>query len=245
VSLTLASQLSVNRAGSVLVQTAGATGRVLYSVKRSVGLFHPPIRILHQMDAVISWIQNPMEHDRAKLAQALRGGDPGVLDDLIAKYQHRLFRYLLSLTGNRATAEDIFQETWLRVLERGHQYRAQWKFEVWLFSIARHLVIDLARRKKVDSLEDLTAGPGEAPLEPPAVEPTALEQVLAGEQSVRLTQLLNRIPSIYREVLTLRFQEDLALEEMATIIKVPLATVKSRLYRGLDTLRREIEAATA
>ena len=56
---------------------------------------------------------------------------------------------------NRATAEDVFQETWLHVLERGHQYRAQWKFEVWLFSIARHLVIDLARRKKSQSLNEL------------------------------------------------------------------------------------------
>lgn len=182
-----------------------------------------------------------MEHDRAKLAQGLRGGDPDVLDGLIEKYQHRLFRYLLSVTGNRAAAEDIFQETWLHVLERGHQYRAQWKFEVWLFSIARHLVIDLARRKKGQSLDELMDpehGPG---FEPSGAGPTALDQVLAGEQSERIASELIGIPAVYREVLMLRFQEELGLEEMAAIIKVPLSTVKSRLYRGLDALRQHIE----
>src|SRR5262249_50625603 len=189
------------------------------------------------MDAVIFWIENPMEQDRAKLAERLRNGDLDVLDDLIEKYQHRLLRYLVSVTGNRSTAEDIFQETWLHVLERGHQYRAQWKFEVWLFSIARHLVIDLSRRKKGTSLDQLMQPDEGQPFEPQASAPSPFEEVLAGEETARMARILTRIPAVYREVLALRFQEDLALEEMATIIKVPLSTVKSRLYRGLDALR--------
>jgi len=196
------------------------------------------------MDAVIFWIENPMEQDRAKLAERLRNGDLDVLDDLIEKYQHRLLRYLVSVTGNRSTAEDIFQETWLHVLERGHQYRAQWKFEVWLFSIARHLVIDLSRRKKGTSLDQLMQPDEGQPFEPHASAPSPFEEVLAGEETARMARILARIPAVYREVLALRFQEDLALEEMATIIKVPLSTVKSRLYRGLDALRKHIEGAS-
>lgn len=179
-----------------------------------------------------------------KLAQALRSGDPDVLDTLIEQYQHRLMRYLISITGNRATAEDVFQETWLHVLERGHQYREQWKFEVWLFSIARHLVIDLSRRKKSDSL-DLLMNPDEgAGFEPTALTSSPFEDVLASESAAQMAQVLLRIPAAYREVLTLRFHEDLALEEMANIIRAPLSTVKSRLYRGLDALRQEIEGTT-
>jgi RNA polymerase sigma-70 factor, ECF subfamily len=196
------------------------------------------------MDAVIFWIENPMEQDRARLAERLRNGDLDVLDDLIEKYQHRLLRYLVSVTGNRSTAEDIFQETWLHVLERGHQYRAQWKFEVWLFSIARHLVIDLSRRKKGTSLDQLMQPDEGQPFEPPASAPSPFEEVLAGEETARMARILARVPAVYREVLALRFQEDLALEEMATIIKVPLSTVKSRLYRGLDALRKQIEGAS-
>jgi RNA polymerase sigma-70 factor (ECF subfamily) len=184
------------------------------------------------MDAVITWIENPMQ-DTAKVAEGLRNGDPDVLDHVIEKYQHRLYRYLLSLTANPATADDIFQETWLRVLERGHQYRAQWKFEVWLFSIARHLVIDLARRKKTDTLDDL--------IEPAASGPTPVDELMAGEQSARIIDVLMRIPAAYREVLALRFQEELTLEEIATIIKAPLSTIKSRLYRGLEAVRKELQ----
>jgi RNA polymerase sigma-70 factor (ECF subfamily) len=195
------------------------------------------------MDAVTIWIEKSMKHDRARLAQRLHSGDPGVLDELIEEYQHRLYRYLLSVTGNRATAEDLFQETWLHVLERGHQYRAQWKFEVWLFSIARHLVIDLFRRKKSDSLDALMNpedGPG---FEPSAAIPSPFEQVATVEQGARMARILDRVPAAYREVLLLRFQEDLGLEEMASIMKAPLSTVKSKLYRGLELLRKLIEGA--
>jgi RNA polymerase sigma-70 factor, ECF subfamily len=182
-----------------------------------------------------------MDQDRTTLAQGLRSGNPDILVNLIEQYQHRLFRYLLSLTGNRATAEDIFQQTWLHVWERGHQYRALWKFEVWLFSIARHLVIDLSRRKKADSLDVLMDPDEGTAFEPKASEPSPFEEVLAGEANVRMARILMRIPAVYREVLTLRFQEELGLEEIAVIIKVPLSTVKSRVYRGLDALRKEIE----
>src|SRR5215510_9128390 len=149
------------------------------------------------MDAVIHWIENPMEQERARLAQGLRGGDPDVLDDLIERHQHRLFRYLLSLTGNRATAEDVFQETWLRVLERGHQYRAQWSFEGWLFSIARHLVIDWARRKKPQSLDELmdTGDPRAAA----AVSEThsAFEERSRDEESAQVSAALQQLPAAF------------------------------------------------
>jgi RNA polymerase sigma-70 factor (ECF subfamily) len=194
------------------------------------------------MEAVMTWIENPMDQDRARLAQGLRAGDPDTLDGLIERYQHRLFRYLLSLTGNRAVAEDVFQDTWIRVLERGHQYRAQWKFEVWLFAIARNLTIDLARRKRTLSLDDLMDPVEGVPFEPSTADPSPFEQVLAGEHALSMERNLERIPAVYREVLVLRFQEDLALEELATIVSVPLSTVKSRLYRGLAALRKRLEA---
>src|SRR5262245_58808030 len=189
------------------------------------------------MATAVSWFENPMEQDNANLVVGLRRGDPDVLDNLIQTYQHRLFRYLLSLTGNRATAEDLFQETWLRVLERGHQYRSQWKFEVWLFSIARHLVIDEVRRKKGASLDELAETDEGPRFQPASAGPSPLEEVVAGEEGERIAQQLSRLPAVYREVLILRFREDLALEEIATIIRAPLSTVKSRLYRAVETLR--------
>src|SRR6202035_2911778 len=76
-----------------------------------------------------------MADDKKSLALGLKRRDPELLDRLIEQYQYRLFRYLLYLTGHRERAEDFFQETWIRVLERGHQYDGKSKFEAWLFSI--------------------------------------------------------------------------------------------------------------
>src|SRR6185312_13722193 len=103
-----------------------------------MSLFGDPVRIADSMELLFSMSAAAADENRA-LAQALRVRDPEVLDRLIEEYQYRLLRYLVSLTGARALAEDLFQETWIRVLERGRQYDPRYRFEPWLFAIARNL----------------------------------------------------------------------------------------------------------
>ena len=88
-----------------------------------------------------------MQRENAAIARGLKRKDPELLDQLIELYQHRLLRYLLFLTGKREVAEDLFQETWMRVLLRGAQYNGKARFDTWLFTIARNLVIDLSRKR--------------------------------------------------------------------------------------------------
>ena len=88
-----------------------------------------------------------METEEAQIAQGLRRRDPEVLDALIEQYQHRLLRYLAHMTHNQATAEDLFQETWIRVLEKGHQYDGKSRFSTWLMTIAHNVAIDHLRKK--------------------------------------------------------------------------------------------------
>jgi RNA polymerase sigma-70 factor, ECF subfamily len=195
------------------------------------------------MDGAIHLFALAMEPDTKALARGLRRRDPDVLDALIAQYEYRLYRYLFYLTGNPESARDMFQEAWLRVLARGHQYDGVSRFDSWLFSVARHLVIDASRRKTMDSLDGLldpgTRGNIEEPRAPESSSPLA---TYAGrELQDRLGTLLARLPVIFREVLLLRFQEDLSLGEIAGVIRVPLATVKSRLYRGLSAARDLLE----
>lgn len=180
------------------------------------------------------------------LADGLRRHDPDLLDRLIEQYQQRLYRYLLFLTGQPALAEDLFQETWIRVLERGHQYNAKSKFESWLFAIARHLVIDVSRRKKVRSLEDLADPERNQPYELPDPRAVSALQMLVARESEQAVQLsLLKIPAYYREVLLLRFHEELGLEEIAGVLSIPISTVKSRLYRGLDALKSVLPEGAA
>ncbi len=179
----------------------------------------------------------PMETEEARIARGLRRRDPDVLDALIAQYQHRLLRYLLHLTGNRATAEDLFQETWMRVLEKGHLYDGRSRFVTWLLAIAHNVAIDHLRRRNPASLDEMQECEGSAPFEIQDTRPSPLEQAAANQESARLEAALQQLPAIFREVLTLRIHEQMKLEEIANLIHIPLATVKTRLYRGVMALR--------
>src|SRR5271155_2169221 len=99
-----------------------------------------------------------VQSENASIARGLKKQDPQLLDQLIELYQHRLLRYLLFLTGKREVAEDLFQETWMRVLLRGSQYKDKARFDTWLFTIARNLVIDLSRKRTMASLDEMSEG---------------------------------------------------------------------------------------
>jgi RNA polymerase sigma-70 factor, ECF subfamily len=181
------------------------------------------------------------QQESQEIVRGLRRRDPEMLNSLIERYQHRLFRYLLTLTGHRQSAEDFFQETWLRVLEKGGQYKGKWRFDTWLFSIARHLVIDAARRKRTVGLEDLSDSESGALERKSADKFTPFEWLALTEEGGRVAAAMEVLPPVCREVLLLRFQEDLRLEEIAEIVGAPLSTIKSRLYRGMEVLREHFE----
>ena len=179
----------------------------------------------------------PMETEEAQIARGLRRRDPDLLDALIEQYQHRLLRYLLHLTGNRAVAEDLFQEVWVRVLEKGHLYDGRNRFVTWLMSIGHNVAIDYLRKRNPASLDEMQDPEGGAPFEPPSSEPSPFEQVAAHQQQERFDEALEKVQPLFREVLVLRFQEQMKLEEIAKLIHIPVSTVKTRIYRGVMALK--------
>ena len=179
------------------------------------------------------------------VSAGLKRQDAGLLDELIVRYQHRLLRYLLYLTSNREQAEDLFQEVWMRVLVRGSQYNGQARFETWLFTIARNLLIDQRRKRTMSSLDELFEGKGDDD-RPMAFEvadgdPTPFDHFSNFEDRGRIAAALLELDTLHREVLVLRFHEELSLEEIAKVTRAPLSTVKSRLYRGMAMIKPKLE----
>jgi RNA polymerase sigma-70 factor (ECF subfamily) len=189
---------------------------------------------------------NPEAFSGAQDAIArLRRGDPDALTATISRYQHRLYRYLLRLVREPAMADDLFQQTWLRVMEKIGRYDAGRNFESWLFSVAHNLAIDAWRGKRGESLLDAgdADDDGAAPIARlRSGDPDALERLLDFERGAMLAACMHELPAIHREVLTLRFEEDMKLEEIAQVAGVPLSTVKSRLKRALEGLRAAMDA---
>lgn len=167
----------------------------------------------------------------------LRKGDLDALAALIERYQSRLYRYLVRLLREPATAEDLFQQTWVRVAERIKSYDPKRSFESWLFTVARNLAFDHLRRYQPESLDEPLPS-GESRLEMLTTEQAGAEEsVIEHERSAQLAAALELLPVVYREVLSLRFEEDLKLEEIADLLQIPLSTVKSRLRRALEDMR--------
>jgi RNA polymerase sigma-70 factor (ECF subfamily) len=176
------------------------------------------------------------------IARALRRRDSEFIGRLVAQYHYRLLRYLVYLTSRREQAEDLVQETWLRVLECAGQYNGRLRFEPWLFSIARNLAIDYLRRQQRASLNTSDLPASEAGMELAA--PDLHSPVLAAaksEDAVRIAAAMGSLGPIYREALLLRFQEDLSLDEIARVAGAPVSTISSRIQRGLSMLRSALE----
>src|ERR1700729_4204685 len=146
-----------------------------------------------QRDSILVASTVASQSDNAAIALGLKKQNPELLDHLIELYQHRLLRYLLFLTGKREVAEDLFQETWMRVLLRGAQYNGKARFDTWLFTIARNLVIDLSRKRTMASLDEMSEVREESdsrPCEFAAEGPSPLEQFRSREDSAEVSEVL-------------------------------------------------------
>ena len=167
----------------------------------------------------------------------LRKGDLEALAGLIEQYQARLYRYLLRLVHEPATAEDLFQQTWMRVAEKIRKYDPKRSFDNWLFTVARNLAFDHMRRYRPESLDEPLRSGGSRLELLASDSPGAMEEMLGAERAALVGAAMETLPLIFREVLSLRFESDMKLEEIAAILQIPLSTVKSRLRRALEDLR--------
>jgi RNA polymerase sigma-70 factor, ECF subfamily len=172
------------------------------------------------------------EHDEVA---RLRRRDPAAFAGVAGRYQHRLYRYLLRLVHDPAAADDLFQQTWLHAVHQIHRYDPARSFDTWLFAIAHNAAIDLLRRRPGESLDDHES-------ELTALAPDALAAAIANERAAILVTQMAALPALYREVLTLRFEEGMKLEEIAEVTHAPLSTVKSRVQRALEAMRQRMSA---
>jgi RNA polymerase sigma-70 factor (ECF subfamily) len=209
----------------------------------ALSLFARVTRSTDMMGSVAMAWEGGLVGLESEVAQ-LRRGDLDALSALIARYQNRLYRYLLRMVRQTPDAEDLFQQTWVRVAERIRQYDPQRNFDGWLFSVARNLAIDHLRRVRPDSLDEPISSDIEGETKASRLvskERPAVEGILERERAGQLEAAMDELPVSYREVLTLRFEEEMKLEEIAQVLEIPLSTVKTRLRRSLERMRHTIE----
>ena len=187
------------------------------------------------------------EHTDEELLAAYQQGDPAAFEALLRRHRGPLFTFLLRMLGNREKAEDLAQETFLRIVKGAQAWERRARFQTWLFTIARNLCVDEARRERFRRADSLDA-------DGPSGEPPLADSVPGGEidpgrgaESARLRPILQNallsLPVEQREVFVLREQAGLPFREIAALVGANENTVKSRMRYALDGRRKALAAA--
>jgi RNA polymerase sigma-70 factor (ECF subfamily) len=163
----------------------------------------------------------------------LKAGDSRGLGLLVDHFGEDLMSYLLAILGKQDQAEDVFQDTWVRVMEHMHQFDADREFSPWLFRIARNLAFDRLRRQRWKNWLRLGSGNPEDPVIDVAAPGDFRDSIMTRNI---MSTLLGSLDPQLREIIWLRYYQDMRYEEMAYHCRLPLGTVKSRLARALHQL---------
>lgn len=162
----------------------------------------------------------------AFLAGSIANGDAEAVRPLIERYRKPLAAVLQRALGASPDVDDVFQETWIRVVRSAHGYDPAYRFSSWLFGIAWNLVRD-RWKKRVDH-DELT--------EMPSSDVSAEEALLDRDRARRVRELVARLPERLSQAILLRYFEELSEKEVAERLGVPVGTVKSRVHHGLKKL---------
>ncbi|HEU4965217.1 MAG TPA: RNA polymerase sigma factor SigW [Bacilli bacterium] len=187
-----------------------------------------------------------MELLELRIVKRAQKGDRMAFGELVELYKDKLYNLGYRMLGNPQEAEDAAQEAFLRAYKNIHKYDPKHKFSTWIYRIATNLCIDKLRKKKADySLDaELDGAEGNdmyarlaAPTETPEVE-TVREEMRAEVQ-----QAIDNLPESYRAAVILKYLHDMSLQEISEVLEIPVSTVKTRVHRGREALRKELRSS--
>jgi RNA polymerase sigma-70 factor, ECF subfamily len=190
-------------------------------------------------------LANLPDADVVALAQS--GREPA-FRELIRRYERPVFSLVFRMVRDRELAEDLTQDTFIKVLNNIERYRPEFKLSSWLFKIANNVAIDHLRRRSIDTVS-MDGSPHAATVD--AVEATsfdvtvdqenALEELEAKELGTAIERAIARLRPEYRNCIMLRHVEGRSYEEIAATLDLPLGTVKTYIHRARHELRRMLE----
>jgi len=181
--------------------------------------------------------------DQAVVAAAT-GGDEAAYRELVRRYERPVFSLIYRMVRNRELAEDLSQETFIKVLNALASYRPEYKFSSWVFKIANNAAIDHLRRRELDtlSLEGSPHADTAEKVEATALQigekaESALDAVANKELGGEIERAIAKLRPEYRTCILLRHVEGRPYEEIAEILDLPLGTVKTYIHRARNELR--------
>jgi RNA polymerase sigma-70 factor, ECF subfamily len=196
--------------------------------------------------SILAGAQNGISEEEARILRGLRAGIEGAYQELIDRYEQPIFNMVYRLLGNQTDACDVVQEVFLKVFRSVHSFREQSSLRTWIYRIAvneahnhrrwfarhcrREVPIEKDRGPDYDYSVELAQDPGRSPY----------DQALDSETRAMVERALTKINPLFRTAVVLRDIQNMSYEEIADILQISLGTVKSRILRGREALKREL-----
>jgi len=180
---------------------------------------------------------------KRKIRQVIKG-DQNAFNDIVELYKDKVYQICYRMLGSKHEAEDVAQEVFIRAYTNILSYKQERKFSSWLFRIATNLCIDRIRKKKPDYYLDaeISGTDGLTMYSTIAIDEklpdTKVEEL---ELQEIIHRAILRLPEKYRVVIVLKYIEELSLNEISDILDMPLGTVKTRIHRGREALRKQLK----
>ncbi len=177
-----------------------------------------------------------------ELIKRFQEGDVYAFEQIVHRYKNQLINFVYNFIGNRIEAEDIIQETFLRVYKNKHLYRNIAKFSTWIYTIAGNLAkTELRKRRRRRLLSLNKIGYNDKDYDVPDLFASPEERVDGGMKEKEIREKILDLPQKFREVVILRDIEEFSYEEISNILKIPIGTVKSRVNRGRLKLQKSLQ----
>jgi RNA polymerase sigma-70 factor (ECF subfamily) len=189
-------------------------------------------------EASVTWSAAVSDGDLIVRAVA---GEDDCFDELVRRYHRQIASFIFRMVGNRETALDLTQEVFIKVYASLGRYRPEFKFSTWIYKIASNTAIDHLRRSSVavSSLQ-LAGEDGEFELQIPASGPSPERALERSERSAQIEEVISQLPPRYRELIVLRHVSELGYDEIADVTGLPLGTVKNRIFRAREAMRKHL-----
>lgn len=187
--------------------------------------------------------RGPAQTTDEELVAAVLRGDRDRFADLVGRYQGRLVSYLYRLLRSSDEAHDLAQEVFLKVYQALDRFDPTYRFSTWLFRVAQNAAIDQLRRQRlklVPMLRDAPAGEEAREWEFPSPGAGPYGDLRNRERGEAIQEAVESLPWEYRELILLRHFGELSYEEIAQLKRLPLGTVKNKLFRGRQMLKEKL-----
>lgn len=173
--------------------------------------------------------------DDRRLVELVLEGDDDAFEHLFNRYRDAIRRLFVQRLGSAADADDLLQETFIKVYLNVHRYDSRYTFGQWLYTIARNTFVDFTRKSRVSlSIDEHFTAPA-------ATTPTPEESIINSQQRMQIEKFLEQLSEQHRTLFRLRFIEEYSYEEIADKLQMPMGSVKTGIHRARERMCKMIK----